>query len=86
MSRSPGVGTDAVVLAVADRGLGVPADTPGPDLRALQQAGSSRSQGSSGLGLAIAAEHAAILGGHLEASVRDGGGLRVVLVAAGGCS
>jgi two-component system sensor histidine kinase MtrB len=40
----------------------------------------SRSGGSSGLGLAIAAEHAALLGGYLQAMNRDGGGLRIELV------
>jgi two-component system sensor histidine kinase MtrB len=40
----------------------------------------SRSGGSSGLGLAIAAEHAALMGGYLQAMGRDGGGLRIELV------
>jgi two-component system sensor histidine kinase MtrB len=40
----------------------------------------SRSGGSSGLGLAIAAEHAALMGGYLQAMNRDGGGLRLELV------
>ena len=40
----------------------------------------SRSGGSSGLGLAIAAEHAALLGGYLQAMNREGGGLRLELV------
>ena len=39
----------------------------------------SRSGGSSGLGLAIAAEHAALMGGYLQAMNRDGGGLRLEL-------
>ena len=36
--------------------------------------------GSSGLGLAIAAEHAALLGGYLQAMNREGGGLRLEFV------
>jgi signal transduction histidine kinase len=40
----------------------------------------SRSNGSSGLGLAIAAEHAALLGGYLQAMNREGGGLRLEFV------
>ena len=39
----------------------------------------SRHGGSSGLGLAIAAEHAALLGGTLTATDRPGGGLVVEL-------
>ena len=39
----------------------------------------SRHGGSSGLGLAIAAEHATLLGGTLSATDRPGGGLRVEL-------
>ena len=35
----------------------------------------SRRGGSSGLGLAIAAEHAALIGGSLRARARPGGGL-----------
>lgn len=70
----------AVVLAVADRGPGVPKDRLDRIFERFSKLEPSRSQGSSGLGLAIAAEHAAILGGHLEASLRDGGGLRVALV------
>jgi signal transduction histidine kinase len=39
----------------------------------------SRHGGSSGLGLAIAAEHAALLGGTLTATNRAGGGLLIEL-------
>lgn len=73
-------GVESVVLAVADRGPGVPADRLDRIFERFSKLDPSRSSGSSGLGLAIAAEHAAILGGHLEASLRDGGGLRVALV------
>jgi signal transduction histidine kinase len=73
-------GAEAVTLAVADRGPGVPADRLDRIFERFSKLDPSRRRGSSGLGLAIAAEHAAVLGGHLEASLRDGGGLRVVLV------
>jgi K+-sensing histidine kinase KdpD len=43
------------------------------------KADASRHGGSSGLGLAIAAEHAALLGGSLRAVNREGGGLGVTL-------
>jgi two-component system sensor histidine kinase MtrB len=39
----------------------------------------SRHGGSSGLGLAIAAEHAGLLGGRLFAANRPGGGLELTL-------
>ena len=76
-------GPAAIVLTVADRGPGVPADRLDRIFERFSKLDPSRSQGSSGLGLAIAAEHAAILGGQLEASNRDGGGLRVALVLPG---
>jgi signal transduction histidine kinase len=40
----------------------------------------SRHGGSSGLGLAIAAEHVALLGGAIRATNRAGGGLRIEIV------
>ena len=49
-------------------------------LRALHEGRPVARGGSSGLGLAIAAEHAALLGGYLRAMNRDGGGLRLELV------
>ncbi len=69
-----------VVLSVADRGPGVPADRLDRIFERFSKLDPSRSRGSSGLGLAIAAEHAAVLGGHLVASLHDPGGLRVTLV------
>ena len=69
-----------VVLAVADRGPGVPPESLERIFERFAKVDASRSAGSSGLGLAIAAEHAALLGGSLEASDRDGGGLRLALV------
>ena len=70
---------DGVEVVVADRGPGVPA----PELPRLfdrfYKGDRSRSTGTSGLGLAIAAEHAALLGGSLEARMRAGGGLEVRL-------
>jgi two-component system sensor histidine kinase MtrB len=77
------------VVVVADRGPGVPADAlphlfdrfykADPSRTGSGMAGSTASTGSSGLGLAIAAEHAALLGGSLRARNRPGGGLVVAL-------
>lgn len=71
-------GDDAVV-AVADRGPGVGADALRHLFDRFYKADASRHGGSSGLGLAIAAEHAALLGGELRAENRQGGGLAVTL-------
>jgi two-component system sensor histidine kinase MtrB len=68
-----------VVIAVADRGPGVPADRLDRIFDRFYKADPSRHGGSSGLGLAIAAEHAALLGGELRAANRDGGGLWIWL-------
>ena len=67
-------GRDAVLLEVADRGPGVPADRLPGLFERFTKADASR-PGGSGLGLAIAAEHAALLGGSLSARERPGGGL-----------
>ena len=67
-------GRDAVLLEVADRGPGVPADRLPGLFERFAKADASR-PGGSGLGLAIAAEHAALLGGSLSARERPGGGL-----------
>jgi signal transduction histidine kinase len=72
-------GSDAIVLAVADRGPGVPRDRLERIFERFYKADPSRHGGSSGLGLAIAAEHAALLGGYLTAANRDGAGLRIEL-------
>ncbi len=79
------VSGDDLIVAVTDRGPGVPDDRLerifdrftklDPSRRASDAGG-----GSSGLGLAIAAEHAALLGGYLQAMNRDGGGLRLEIV------
>jgi two-component system sensor histidine kinase MtrB len=71
------VGIDEVVIAVADRGPGVPADRLARIFERFYKADPSRRSGSSGLGLAIAAEHAELLGGHLAAANRPEGGLRI---------
>ena len=69
----------AAAVHVSDRGPGVdPAVMPRLFDRFFK-ADASRTAGSSGLGLAIAAEHAALLGGTLAAANRDGGGLTVTL-------
>jgi two-component system sensor histidine kinase MtrB len=66
---------DGPVIVVADRGPGVPGDAVPHLFDRFYKADPSRSGGSSGLGLAIAAEHAALLGGSLRARARPGGGL-----------
>jgi two-component system sensor histidine kinase MtrB len=71
---------DEVVVAVSDRGPGVPADRLEMIFDRFTKVDPSRSGGSSGLGLAIAAEHAALMGGYLQAMGREGGGLRIELV------
>jgi two-component system sensor histidine kinase MtrB len=75
------VGTTAteVVIAVADRGPGMSPEQLPRIFERFYKADPSRHGGSSGLGLAIAAEHAALLGGYLAASLREGGGLRIEL-------
>jgi two-component system sensor histidine kinase MtrB len=70
---------DALVLAVSDGGPGVPPDRLERIFERFYKTDASRHGGSSGLGLAIAAEHAALLGGTLQAVNRPGGGLRVEL-------
>jgi signal transduction histidine kinase len=70
---------DELVLAVVDRGPGVPPDRLERIFERFYKADPSRHGGSSGLGLAIAAEHAALLGGYLTAANLVGGGLRIEL-------
>ena len=71
-------GNDATIV-VADRGPGVAPETLGHLFDRFFKAEPSRRSGSSGLGLAIAAEHAALLGGTLAARARAGGGLELSL-------
>ncbi len=66
---------EGAVVVVADRGPGVSADALPHLFERFYKADASRRGGSSGLGLAIAAEHAALLGGTLRARGRPGGGL-----------
>jgi two-component system sensor histidine kinase MtrB len=68
-----------ISLAVSDRGPGVPPDRLERIFERFYKADPSRHGGSSGLGLAIAAEHAALLGGYLTAANLAGGGLRIEL-------
>lgn len=70
---------DVASLAVEDRGPGVDPERIGRIFERFFKADPSRHGGSSGLGLAIAAEHAALLGGRLTAANRAGGGLRIEL-------
>lgn len=76
-----GVGLDggSGIVRVADRGPGVSPAALGHLFDRFYKADLSRHSGSSGLGLAIAAEHAALLGGELTAENRPGGGLEVTL-------
>jgi len=71
---------DEIVIAVSDRGSGVPPDRLELIFDRFTKVDPSRSGGSSGLGLAIAAEHAALMGGYLQATNREGGGLRLELI------
>jgi two-component system sensor histidine kinase MtrB len=63
------------VIVVADRGPGVEREALPRLFDRFYKADPSRRGGSSGLGLAIAAEHAALLGATLRARARPGGGL-----------
>ena len=65
--------TADATVRVADRGPGVSADALAHLFDRFYKADVSRHEGSSGLGLAIAAEHAALLGGRLVAENRSGG-------------
>jgi two-component system sensor histidine kinase MtrB len=66
---------DGPVITVADRGPGVPGDAVAHLFERFYKANRSRAGGSSGLGLAIAAEHAELMGGSLRARARPGGGM-----------
>jgi signal transduction histidine kinase len=70
---------DAIAIVVEDHGPGVEPERLERIFERFYKADPSRHGGSSGLGLAIAAEHAALLGGDLRASNRPGGGLRIEL-------
>ena len=77
VEADPATGTAAV--RVSDRGPGVDEATLPRLFDRFFKADASRTAGSSGLGLAIAAEHAALLGGTLAAENRHGGGLAITL-------
>jgi two-component system sensor histidine kinase MtrB len=79
VSIEPNADGGSVAVAVADRGPGIPPDRLTHVFDRFYKADPSRHGGSSGLGLAIAAEHAQLLGGELTAENRDGGGLRIEL-------
>ena len=86
--HAPGTPVDVTVrsadkaaeVVVSDRGPGVPAAELARLFDRFYKGDRSRSAGTSGLGLAIAAEHATLLGGSLRAAPRAGGGLEVRLV------
>jgi two-component system, OmpR family, sensor histidine kinase MtrB len=69
----------AVAIVVADRGPGVPPDRLPTIFDRFSKGDPSHHGGSSGLGLAIAAEHATLLGGTLTAANRSDGGVRIEL-------
>lgn len=79
VSLSTDTAEGEIVVAVTDRGPGVPPDRLQRIFERFYKADPSRHGGSSGLGLAIAAEHAALLGGYLTASNLAEGGLRMEL-------
>ena len=68
--------------SVADRGPGVPPDRLERIFERFYKADPSRHGGSSGLGLAIAAEHAALLGGYAQ---RDATGRTAACASSSGC-
>jgi signal transduction histidine kinase len=70
---------ESATVAVADRGPGAAEDDLPRLFDRFFKVDASRTAGSSGLGLAIAAEHASLLGGSVTAANRDGGGLVVTL-------
>jgi two-component system sensor histidine kinase MtrB len=79
-AERPAVAPPALAFVrVEDRGAGVPPDVLPRLFDRFFKADVSRAAGSSGLGLAIAAENAALLGGSLQAANREGGGLAVTL-------
>ncbi|MBA3778406.1 MAG: HAMP domain-containing histidine kinase [Chloroflexi bacterium] len=65
---------DWIVITVADRGPGIPPDDLDRIFERFFKADPSRHRGSSGLGLAIAAENARLLGGSIQAGNRAEGG------------
>jgi two-component system sensor histidine kinase MtrB len=76
---SVAVDSAEAVVTVADSGPGVAPDRLDRIFERFYKADLSRHGGSSGLGLAIAAEHAALLGGRLRATNRPAGGLAIEL-------
>jgi signal transduction histidine kinase len=78
MNEEPAA-TPTAAVTVADRGPGASEEALAHVFDRFYKAEPSRHAGSSGMGLAIAAEHAALLGGSLEAVRRAGGGLEFTL-------
>jgi two-component system, OmpR family, sensor histidine kinase MtrB len=72
-------GQGSARVSVADGGPGMAPDALDRIFDRFFKAEASRTSGSSGLGLAIAREHAELLGGTLAARNREGGGLELTL-------
>lgn len=72
----------AIVIAVRDRGPGIPDDQLNAVLQPFYRLEQSRSRdtGGTGLGLAIAHQLAQVIGGSLRLANRDGGGLSAEIV------
>ena len=70
---------DWAYIEVLDDGPGIPEDRIRNVFDRFFKVDRSRSGGSSGLGLAIASEHAAVLGGQVRAFNRPEGGLRMAV-------
>ncbi len=73
------VAEGVLVVTVADRGPGVPAEQLDHLFDRFYKADASRGGAGTGLGLAIAREHVLRMGGTLTAATRSGGGLAFTL-------
>ena len=72
-------GVEGCVLAVRDRGPGIPDEDLEHATDRFWRSAATRATPGSGLGLAIATDLLAAVGGRLQVEAADGGGLRVLL-------